>query len=88
MGFFDQMKQLQEMKSKVDDIKRKMETIEVVEQNEKVRVVVDGNRRVKSLEILDNSASSDFIVSAINKALEEADRIIQKEMIGAMPFVP
>jgi DNA-binding protein YbaB len=57
MGFFDQMKQLNEMKSKMEDIKRKMDELEIVEENQYLKVVVSGNRKIKALEIKDASVS-------------------------------
>ena len=88
MGFFDQMKQLNEMKSKMEDIKRKMDELEIVEENQYLKVVVSGNRKIKTLEIKDASGSSENMVQTINRALEKTDAVGQKEMMGAMPNIP
>ena len=88
MGFFDQMKQLNEMKSKMEDIKRKMDELEIVEENQYLKVVVCGNRKIKALEIKDTSVSSENMVQTINRALEKTDAVVQKEMMGAMPNIP
>jgi DNA-binding protein YbaB len=88
MGFFDQMKQLNEMKSKMEDIKRKMEELEIVEENQYLKVIVSGNRKIKTLEIKDATASPENMVQTINRALEKTDAVVQKEMMGAMPNIP
>ena len=88
MGFFDQMKQLNEMKSKMEDIKRKMDELEIVEENQYLKVVVSGKRKIKALEIKDTSVSSENMVQTINRALEKTDAVMQKEMMGAMPNIP
>lgn len=88
MGFFDQMKQLNEMKSKMEDIKRKMDELEIIEENQFLKVVVSGNRKIKTLEIKDATGSSENMVQTINRALEKTDALVQKEMMGVMPNIP
>jgi DNA-binding protein YbaB len=88
MGFFDQMKQISEMKSKMEDIKRKMDELEIVEENQYLKVVVSGNRKIKSLEIKDTTVSPENMVQTINRALEKTDAEVQKQMMGAMPNIP
>ncbi len=91
MGFFDQMKQLKELQEKMEETKKRLETIEVDGENEYVRVTVSGNRRVKNVEILkmdDKLVLEGKLQSAINEALEKADGIMQSEMMGAMPKIP
>ncbi|MBP6730642.1 MAG: YbaB/EbfC family nucleoid-associated protein [Chitinophagales bacterium] len=91
MGFFDQMKQLKELQEKMEETKKRLETIEVDGENEYVRVTVSGNRRVKNVEILkmdDKLVLEGKLQSAINQALEKADGIMQSEMMGAMPKLP
>ncbi|MBL7799236.1 MAG: YbaB/EbfC family nucleoid-associated protein [Chitinophagales bacterium] len=88
MGFFDQMKQLNEMKSKMEDIKRKMDELEIIEENQFLKVVVSGNRKIKTLEIKDTTVSPENMVQTINRALEKTDAEVQKQMMGAMPNIP
>jgi DNA-binding protein YbaB len=88
MGFFDQMKQLSEMKSKMEDIKRKMDELEIVEENQYLKVVVSGNRKIKTLEIKDTKVSPENMMQTINRALEKTDAEVQKQMMGAMPNIP
>jgi DNA-binding YbaB/EbfC family protein len=91
MGFFDQMKQLNELKQKMEETKKRLDTIEVDAINEYVKVTVNGNRKIKSIEILkqdDKLVLEGKLQSAINEALEKADAVMQSEMMGAMPKIP
>lgn len=86
MGFLDNMKQMMEIKQRMEEVKKRLDTITVVEENEYVRVTVNGNRKVKDITIL---KSDDLVVlegklqSATNAALEKADNVMQSEMMGA-----
>jgi DNA-binding protein YbaB len=84
MGFFDQMKQLQEMKQKADEVKKKLDGIELTEENEAVKVVVNGNRKIVQLTIKDkqNNALEILLTNAINEAMAKADNVMQAEMMA------
>ncbi len=96
MGFFDQMKQLTEMKQKMEDVKKRLDIIEVSSASDYVKVVVNGNRRIKEITILKNDdkiALEAHIKNAVNEALEKADVLTQTEfaavtkgMFPGMPF--
>ena len=91
MGFFDQMKQLNELKEKMEETKKRLDTIEVISENDYVRVTVSGNRKIKNIEVLkqdDKITLEGKLQSAINEALEKADNVMQSEMMGAMPKIP
>lgn len=91
MGLFDQMKQLKELQEKMEETKKRLDTIEVEAENEYVRVTVSGNRKVKNVEILkqdDKLVLEGKLQQAVNEALEKADGIMQSEMMGAMPKIP
>lgn len=91
MGFFDQMKELQELKQKMEETKKRLESIEVTAENEYVKVSVSGNRKIKRIDILkqgDNLILGEKLQEAINLALEKADGVMQSEMMGAMPKIP
>ena len=86
MGFLDQMKQLMEIKSKMEEVKKRLDTIEVVAENEYAIVTATGNRKIKNIEIKqadDKIVLEDKLQSAINEALEKADNVMQTEMMGA-----
>jgi DNA-binding protein YbaB len=88
MGFFDQMKQLNELKSKMEEVKSKLDTLEVVEEDASFKITTTGNRKVKSIEVKDPIAKMELLTAAINRALEKTDSIVQSEMMGAMPSIP
>lgn len=91
MGFFDQMKQLKELQEKMEETKKRLDTIEVVAENEYALVAVSGNKKVKRIEILkldDKVLLEQKILAATNEALEKADGVMQSEMMGAMPKIP
>lgn len=85
MGFLDQMKQVMEMKAKMDEVKKRLDSIEVIAENEWVKVTATGNRKIKDIEIRD---ASDKVVLegklqlAVNEVLEKADNVMQSEMMG------
>jgi DNA-binding protein YbaB len=86
MGFLDNMKQMMEIKQKMDEVKKRLDTITVVEENEYVRITVTGNRKVKDITILKNDDVINLegkLQSAMNAALEKADNVMQAEMMGA-----
>ena len=95
MGFLDEMKKVMEIKQKMDEIKKRLETIEVSAENDYVKVTATGNRKIKDIAILkadDTVTLEGKLQSAINEALEKADNVMQSEMMGAtkgmMPDMP
>jgi DNA-binding protein YbaB len=95
MGFMDQMKQLMEIKQKMEETKKRLDTIEVAAENEYVKVTATGNRKIKDITILktdDTVMLEGKLQSAINEVLEKADNVMQSEMLGAtqgmMPNIP
>ena len=91
MGFLDQMKQLKDLQSKMEETKKRLDTIEVESENDYVKVVVSGNRKVKRVEILkqdDKLLLEQKLTAAINEAMEQADCVLQSDMMGAMPKIP
>ncbi len=91
MGFLDQMKQLKDLQSKMEETKKRLETIEVEAENDYVKVVVSGNRKVKRVEVLkqdDKVLLEQKLTAAINQAMEQADGVMQSEMMGAIPKIP
>ena len=91
MGFLDQLKQLQELKSKMDDVKSRLDSITVSEENDFVKVTVNGNRKVTEVQIkqqTDQKALENHLVSVLNDALTKSDSVMQSEMKGIMPNIP
>ena len=91
MGFFDQMNQLKELQQKMEETKKRLDTIDVVSENDYVKVSVSGNRKIKSIEIFkqdDKLVLEGKLQDAVNDAMEQADKVMQSEMMGAMPKIP
>jgi DNA-binding YbaB/EbfC family protein len=85
----DMMSKLQDMKGAVEDSKKRLENIYVkgYALDGKVRVVLDGNRKLKELfideEVFENMEREELIESMIegfNKAIEDADHVNENEM--------
>jgi DNA-binding protein YbaB len=92
MGFLDNMKQLMEVKQKMEETKKRLDTIEITTENDWVKVVATGNRKIKDIEILksdDKVTLEGKLAAAINDALEKSEAVMQKEMLavtqGMMP---
>ena len=83
---FDKLKQLQEMKSQMDDVKKRLDTIQVRGEGEGVVVVSNGNRKIVNVEISDSVLANgkdeveDLVLMATNRALEQAERVFESEM--------
>ena len=95
MGFLDNMKQLMEMKQKMDEVKKRLDSIEIVSENDYVKVTANGNRQIKDIAILkwdDKAALEGKLQKAINEVLEKSDNVMQSEMMaatkGMMPDMP
>lgn len=84
-----------EMKQKMDEAKKKLDSIEVISENNYVKVIATGNRKIKDIVILktdDKEMLERKLGNAINEALEKSDNVMQSEMLGAtkdmMPDIP
>ena len=89
-------KMMEKMQGQMESIKEKLNNISVVGEAEKVKVVANGNRLLNSIQI-DNdfySTSSkeqieELILTAANRALEQAERVEKSEMShAAMGILP
>ncbi len=88
MGFLDQMKELGAMKAKMEEVKRKLDETEVIEENEQVKIVVGGNRKIKHIDLKQEKIDASLLKNTLNTALEKIDAFVQQEMMGAMPEIP
>ena len=93
------MNKLKEAQQKVEETKRRLDTVLVDEKSsdEKIRVTLTANRTIKSIQIDDsllNDAEEleDFLIITLNKAIEKASKINETEMATAaksgMPNIP
>ncbi len=89
---FDQLGKMKELQGKMEEVKNRLETITLIGEsgNGEVRVMCNGNRRVKNIHInhtlfktADSEQIEELIVVATNRALEQADRVNEAEMQSA-----
>ncbi len=86
----DMMAKLQKMQAAAEDSKKKLETINVQGKSPdgNIRFVMDGNKKLKELTIIDQNILApenkeeieDMLVIAFNRALVEAEHINESEM--------
>jgi len=91
MGFLDQLKQLQDLKSKMDEVKNRLDTITVSEENQYVKVTVNGNRKITAIEIKQQADQRELeqqLVALLNETLSKSESVMQSEMKGIMPNIP
>jgi len=85
--FGDMMGKLQEMQRAVEQSKQKLDTISVFGESGYVKVEVSGNRRVMQVlinqELSDKEELEDLLIIALNKALEQADKVNEAEMASS-----
>lgn len=82
------MGKLQEMKKKADEIKDRLNdtVIKTEGAGGDIKVEITGSRKVRSIQISDALQHGDRqelqkqLMSAINKAIEEADKVNEEEM--------
>ncbi|MBL4592192.1 MAG: YbaB/EbfC family nucleoid-associated protein [Flavobacteriales bacterium] len=91
-------KMMEKMKGQMEDIKNKLNNISVIgeAENGSIKVVANGNRLLNSIEISDDFYNTtnkeelaELILTAANRALEQAERVEKSEMShAAMGMLP
>ena len=84
----EMMAKLQEMQGAVSESKKRLENIYVKGETEdgNVRFVLDGNRKLKEINIKDDAFNRDKdeliddLITAFNKAIDDADHVNENEM--------
>ena len=84
----EMMAKLQEMQGAVSESKKRLENIYVKGETEdgNVRFVLDGNRKLKEINIKDDAFKGDKdeliddLITAFNKAIDDADHVNENEM--------
>jgi len=97
---FDMIGKMQEMKKKAEETKQRLDKITIQGQSSGGEVIVTstGNRRITNISIAYNASLNDkeqledFLLVAINRALESADKVNETEMQsvakGMLPGFP
>ena len=92
------MNQLQQAQQKIEETKKRLDTVLIDEELEgKIKVTVTANRAIRSIQIdesimNDPEELEDYLVLTLNKALIRASQINEQEMAVAaksgMPNIP
>ncbi len=93
------MAKLQEAQQKIEETKARLNTVLVEGEsgNGKVKVVATANREIRKINIDDalfneKEALEDYLIIALNNALENANEVNEREMSAAakngMPNIP
>jgi len=93
------MGKLKEAQAKIEETKARLNTVLVDGEsgNGKVKVTVTANREIRNINIVDEllqekEALEDYLVIALNNALEKANEINEAEMAaaakGGLPDIP
>jgi DNA-binding protein YbaB len=93
----DMMKQMMQAQHQNKDLKNRLATITLVGEAQGVSVEIDGNRKIKNISpediFEDKEVTEDLLVTAVNRAIEQADNLNQTEMaamaqqmLGGMNF--
>ena len=80
---FDKMKKMYELKKQADQMKKELEAEVIEVTHGDVTVKVDGTQRIKNLDYPE-SIDPDKVKDAINKAMDEVQKIAAKKMQGMM----
>lgn len=95
-GMMDKLKVAQQ---KIEETKARLNTVLVKGQsgNGKIKVTITANREIRSIDIADDlvkekEALEDYLIIALNNALEKANEINEAEMAAAakdgLPNIP
>lgn len=93
------MGKLKETQQKVEDTKKRLDTVLIDEKSndDKVKVTLTANRTIKSIEIdktllEDKEQLEDYLVLTLNKAIEKATQVNEAELAAVakegMPNIP
>ena len=91
------MEKLKEAQKKVEETKARLNTVLVDGESKGVKVTTTANREIKNISIDDNLLNDkeeleDYLIIALNKAIEKANAINEAEMAAAakngLPDIP
>ena len=82
----DKMKELWEMKQKMDEIKKELDAITLESEDNHVRVGISGSQEIKSVSIKADLASADkakleaSLTETINRAIKQSQKAAAEKM--------
>ena len=96
--FGDMMGKLQEAQQKIEETKKRLNTVLIDEETQgKIKVTITANREIKSIQVdesllQDAEELEDYLLLTVNKAIQKATEINEHEMAVAaksgMPNIP
>jgi DNA-binding YbaB/EbfC family protein len=89
----DKMKQLWEMKAKMDEIKKELDSLEMASEDNLVKVTITGSQEIKAVEIKQELAAADkaklqaSLTETVNRAIKESQKAAAQKMsaLGGLP---
>jgi len=89
----DKMKQLWEMKRKMDEIKKELDSLELASEDNLVKVTITGSQEVKRVELKCDLAGTDkakleaSLADTVNRAVRESQKAAAQKMsaLGGIP---
>ncbi len=89
----DKMKQLWEMKRKMDGIKKELDSLILASEDSLVKVTITGSQEIKSVEIkadlagLNKAKLEAALAETVNRAVRESQKAAAQKMsaLGAIP---
>lgn len=89
----DKMKQLWEMKRKMDEIKKELDSLEMASEDNLVKVTITGSQEIKAVEIKPELASAEkakleaSLTETVNRAIKESQKAAAHKMsaLGGLP---
>ncbi|MAN26793.1 MULTISPECIES: YbaB/EbfC family nucleoid-associated protein [Mesonia] len=97
--FGDMMNKLKEAQAKVEETKKRLDTVTMQEKSsdDLLKVTITGNREIKNIEVSeelleDKEQLEDYLVLTLNKAIKRASDMNEAELGAAakdgMPDIP
>ena len=97
--FGDMMNKLKEAQAKVEETKKRLDTVTMQENSsdDLLKVTITGNREIKNIEVAeelleDKEQLEDYLVLTLNKAIKRASDMNEAELGAAakdgMPDIP
>lgn len=89
----DKMKQLWEMKKKMDEIKKELDSLVLASEDSLVKVTITGSQEIKAVEIKCDLAGADkkkleaSLADTANRAVRESQKAAAQKMsaLGGLP---
>ncbi len=99
MDLMGMMGKLKETQQKIEDTKKRLDTVLIDEQSNDslLKVTLNANRKIKSISIddallEDKEQQEDYLILVLNKAIEKASNVNQAELDAVakmeMPMIP